>query len=59
MKIEKNNEIDLPQNLVEQELSLITKNSKTEEINKNKIKNEKLAKSRIKLGLILKMIRRK
>ncbi len=52
-QIEKNNEIDLPQNLVEQELSLITKNSKTEEINKNKIKNEKLAKSRIKLGLIL------
>ena len=32
---------------------MITKNSKTEEIDKNKIKNEKLAKSRIKLGLIL------
>ena len=52
-QIEKNYQIDLPQNLIDQEISLITKNLKSEEKEKYKEKNEKLAKSRIKLGLIL------
>ena len=52
-QIEKNHEIDLPKNLVEQEVSLITKNLKSEEKEKHKEENEKIAKSRIKLGLIL------
>ena len=52
-QIEKIHQIDLPKNLVEQEIDLMTKNLKTEEKEKNKAKNEKLAKSRIKLGLIL------
>ena len=52
-QIEKIHQIDLPKNLVEQEIDLMTKNLKTEEKEKHKAKNEKLAKSRIKLGLIL------
>ena len=52
-QIEKNHQIDLPKNLVEQEIDLMTKNLKTEEKEKHKANNEKLAKSRIKLGLIL------
>ena len=46
--------IDLPDNLVQQELSLITKDIKNEDgMKKNKIKSENIAKKRIKLGLIL------
>ena len=52
-QIEKIHQIDLPKNLVEQEIDLMTKNLKTEEKEKHKANNEKLAKSRIKLGLIL------
>ena len=52
-QIEKNHDLDLPKNLIEQETELMTKNLKPEEKEKNKINNEKLAKSRIKLGLIL------
>jgi trigger factor len=52
-QIEKNHEVDLPQNLIDQEISMIVKNLKPEEKEKHKIKNEKLAKSRIKLGLLL------
>ncbi len=52
-QIEKNHIIDLPKNLIEQEVDLMTKNLKTEEKEKHKINNEKIAKSRIKLGLIL------
>ncbi len=52
-QIEKNHNLDLPKNLIEQELNLMTKNLKPEEQEKQKEKNEKLAKSRIKLGLIL------
>tara|TARA_B100000575_G_scaffold106350_1_gene84701 strand:- start:748 stop:2121 length:1374 start_codon:yes stop_codon:yes gene_type:complete len=51
--IEKIHEIDLPQNLVDQELEAMTKNLKPEEREKNKTNNENLAKSRIKLGLLL------
>ena len=52
-QIEKNHNLDLPKNLIDQELKLMTKNLKPEEIEKHKNENEKLAKSRIKLGLIL------
>ena len=52
-QIEKNHDVNLPKNLVEQEVSLLTKNLKSDEKNKHKEKNEKIAKSRIKLGLLL------
>ena len=52
-QIEKNHDIDLPKNLIEQEISMITQNLKSEDKEKHKENNEKLAKSRIKLGLIL------
>jgi len=52
-QIEKNHQVDLPQNLIDQEISIMTQNLKSEEKEKHKSKNEKLAKSRIKLGLLL------
>ena len=52
-QIEKNHQVDLPQNLIDQEISMITQNLKPEEKEKYKSNNEKLAKSRIKLGLLL------
>ena len=52
-QIEKNHQVDLPQNLIDQEISLMTKNLKPEDKEKHKSNNEKLAKSRIKLGLLL------
>ena len=52
-QIEKNHQVDLPQNLIDQEISLMTKNLKPEDKEKYKSNNEKLAKSRIKLGLLL------
>jgi len=52
-QIEKLHKIDLPSNLVEQELSLITQGLKKDEVDKNKKESEKIAKKRIKLGLIL------
>jgi trigger factor len=52
-QIEKNHQVDLPQNLIDQEISIMTQNLKPEEKEKHKPKNEKLAKSRIKLGLLL------
>ncbi len=52
-QIEKNHDIELPKNLIDQELSIITQNLKKEEKEKHKLKNEKIARSRIKLGLIL------
>ena len=52
-QIEKNHEIDLPQNLIDQELSLMTRSLKEEEKQKFLSNNTKIAKSRIKLGLIL------
>tara|TARA_A100000164_G_C21899159_1_gene769576 strand:+ start:55 stop:1419 length:1365 start_codon:yes stop_codon:yes gene_type:complete len=51
--IEKNYNLDLPKNLIEQELSIMTKSLKDADKLKHKEKNEKIAKSRIKLGLIL------
>jgi len=52
-QIEKNHQVDLPQNLIDQEISIMTKNLKLEEKEKHKKNNEKIAKSRIKLGLLL------
>ena len=52
-QIEKNHQVDLPQNLIDQEVSIMTQNLNKEEKEKNKSNNEKLAKSRIKLGLLL------
>ena len=52
-QIEKNHQIDLPQNLIDQEISIMTQNLKPEDKEKHKSNNEKLAKSRIKLGLLL------
>jgi len=52
-QIEKIHQVDLPQNLIDQEISLMTKNLKPEDKEKYKSNNEKLAKSRIKLGLLL------
>ena len=52
-QIEKNHDFELPQNLIDQEVSIMTKNLKDEEKKKHKLNNEKLAKSRIKLGLLL------
>jgi trigger factor len=52
-QIEKFHKIELPKNLVEQEVHLMTHQLKKEEIEKHKDKNLKIAESRIKLGLIL------
>ncbi len=52
-QIEKNHQVDLPQNLIDQEILIMTKNLKPEDKEKHKSNNEKLAKSRIKLGLLL------
>ncbi len=52
-QIEKSHELDLPKNLIDQEISIMTQNLKDEDKEKHKVNNEKLAKSRIKLGLLL------
>ena len=52
-QIEKNHQIELPQNLIDQEVTVMTQKLKDEEKLKNKDSNDKLAKSRIKLGLLL------
>ena len=45
--------IELPENLIEQELTLISQGVKKEDFEKNKKESEKIARKRIKLGLIL------
>ena len=52
-QLEKSHSMELPPNLVDQEAKLLTKNQKKEDEQKNKEKNTKLAKSRIKVGLLL------
>ena len=52
-QLEKNHVLEIPKNLIEQEISIMTQNLKKEEIEMHKTSNENLAKSRIKLGLIL------
>ena len=52
-QIEKLHDIDLPNNLVQQELKLISQGLQKQDVEKNKKESEKIAKKRIKLGLIL------
>jgi trigger factor len=52
-QIEKEHDLDLPENMVNQELQIISQNLKKEDREKNKKESEKVAKKRIKLGLIL------
>jgi len=52
-QIEKLHKLELPKNLIEQEVHLITQKLKKEDIEKHKFKNLKIAESRIKLGLVL------
>ena len=52
-QIEKLHEIQLPQNLIEQELALISQGLKKEDAEKNRKESEKISKKRIKLGLLL------
>ena len=46
-------DVQLPDNLVQQELTIISQHLKKEDKEKNKKESEKIAKKRIKLGLIL------
>jgi len=52
-QIEKMHDIDVPDNLIQQELSLINHELSKEDVEKNKNDREKIAKKRIKLGLVL------
>ena len=52
-KLEKIHDVELPDNLVKQELEIISKNLSKEDMKKNEKESEKIAKKRIKLGLIL------
>jgi len=52
-QLEKIHEIQLPDNLIQQELEMISQNLKKEDRKKHKNENKKIAKKRIKLGLIL------
>ena len=52
-QVEKSHNLELPKNLIDNELSAMTQNLKKEDLEKHKSNNEKLAKSRIKLGLLL------
>tara|TARA_Y100000590_G_scaffold343309_1_gene392211 strand:- start:663 stop:2024 length:1362 start_codon:yes stop_codon:yes gene_type:complete len=58
-QIEKSHTLDLPPNLVEQEAGIISQNLKKEDIEKHKEKNMEIAKSRIKIGIILNQIAEK
>ena len=52
-QLEKLHKVDLPDNLIQQELEVISKGLKKEDNEKNKKQSEEIAKKRIKLGLIL------
>ena len=52
-QIDKLHDVELPDNLIQQEIALISQGLKKEEFEKNKKESEKIAKKRIKLGLIL------
>ena len=52
-QLETMHDVQLPDNLVQQELTIISQNLKKEDKEKNKKESEKIAKKRIKLGLIL------
>ena len=52
-QLEKMHDVELPDNLIEQELAIISQGLKKENMEKDKNEREKIAKKRIKLGLIL------
>jgi len=52
-QIEKNHNVELPENLIQQELAIISQGLKKEDVEKNKKESEKIAKKRLKLGIIL------
>ncbi len=52
-QIENFKSFEIPESLLEQEISIITQGQKKEELDKNKIENETIAKNRIKVGLVL------
>ena len=52
-QIENLHQVDVPDSLLEQELALISQGLKKEDAEKNKKESEKIARKRIKLGLIL------
>ena len=52
-QIEKLHKVDVPENLVQQEVTLISQGLKKEDAEKNKKESENIAKKRIILGLIL------
>tara|TARA_B100000686_G_scaffold11930_1_gene11669 strand:+ start:197 stop:1576 length:1380 start_codon:yes stop_codon:yes gene_type:complete len=52
-QLEKLHEVNLPDNLIEQEVALISQGLKKEDMEKNKSESEKIARKRIKLGLLL------
>ena len=52
-QIEKSHQLEIPQSLIDQEITSMTQSLKSEEKEKHKENNEKIAKSRIKLGLLL------
>ena len=52
-QLEKLHKVDLPDNLIQQELEIISKGLNEEDKEKNKKKSEEIAKKRIKLGLLL------
>jgi len=52
-QLEKLHYVDLPDNLVQQELAIISQGLEKEDAEKNTKESEKIAKKRIKLGLIL------
>ncbi len=58
-QIESSHSLDLPPNLVEHETKLISQNLKKDDVEKNKEENKKIAKSRIKIGIILNQIAEK
>jgi trigger factor len=52
-QLEKNHDLEIPRNLIDQEISIMTQSLKIDEKERHKTKNEIIAKSRIKLGLLL------
>jgi len=52
-QLDKLQDIQIPENLIQQEIELLNHGMKKEEIEKNKKLNEETAKKRIKIGLIL------
>jgi len=58
-QIENSHNLDLPPNLVDQETKMLLQNLKKEDADKHKEENIKIAKSRIKIGIILNQIAEK